>query len=65
MSDTNLEDLGWDNYGGETSRRIANIVKVCDEFKHKRIETNEGVYGTQHSVSCPICAFIYHYDSSD
>ena len=56
-----FKDLGWANGWKETPE----IVKKCREAKHRVIDfDHSGNRGLHHEVNCPICKYIYHYDSS-
>lgn len=58
-------DLGWENAGGNTEQTIQSYREVCLALKHQRKTTNEGLFGTMHTVSCDLCGYSYHYDSGD
>jgi hypothetical protein len=61
-----MTDLGWLNAGGETERKINEARNKCMQAKHA-IEppSNEGGYGTVHTVHCDVCGYSYHWDSGD
>ncbi len=56
-------DLGWANGWEEDPE----IVRKCKELKHETSNVDIGppFRGLHHVVTCNICGYIYHYDSSD
>lgn len=60
-----MNDLGWENAGGSMAAEIKIYREACRGAGHKPKETNEGMSGTVHTVSCDLCGYAYHYDSGD
>lgn len=60
-----MKDYGWLNDGPNTEREEAQ--KKCNALGHKRTDKDVGPphRGIEHVVTCPICDFVYRYDSSD
>jgi len=55
-----VKDLGWANSWKETPE----IVKKCEELKHEIKRTSGNMRGTDNTVRCDICRYVYKYDSS-
>jgi len=60
-----IKDLGWMNAGGETERKIQEANDACPHKAERKPASNEGAYGTVHTVTCEKCGWCYHYDSGD
>ena len=62
-----LENLGWQNAGGETEKTIDKYREMCRALNHQRTDLDiSGNYsGTEHVVTCKECGYFYRYDSSD
>jgi len=56
-------DLGWSNEW----RTTPAIVERCQRLKHRTSDADIGPpnRGLEHVVHCPICNYVYRYDSSD
>jgi hypothetical protein len=62
-----LKDLGWCNAGGDTERKINEICSECRGNGHHTKDKDMSFYrnGSKHEVTCDLCGYVYHYDSSD
>lgn len=60
-----MRDLGWLNEGPNKERDEAKAA--CTALGHERTDIDVGPphRGIDHVVTCEICGFRYHYDSSD
>ena len=58
-----MQDLGWKNGWRETPE----IVEKCEALHHETSDVDMGppYRGLDHVVTCRICGYQYHYDSSD
>ena len=66
-----LKQLGWANSFYESGapediEKVALIAR-CREQKHKTTDIDVGprYRGMDHVVTCEVCGYVYHYDSSD
>jgi hypothetical protein len=57
-----LKDLGWANGWGEET---PEIVRICRKLHHRPPDVDHsGNRGLDNQVTCRICGYTYHYDSS-
>jgi hypothetical protein len=72
--DTDLKQLGWANnwytWGGKLLPEHAEkqaMLDACRAAKHQPTDIDMGPphRGSDHVVTCKICGYVYHYDSSD
>lgn len=55
-----MKDLGWANDWHE----VPNIVKNC-KHKTESLDVGPRNRGLHNIVTCELCKYRYHYDSSD
>ena len=63
-----VKDLGWANsWGSLDDEDVPEIVKKCRELGHRTSDVDIGppMRGMNHVVTCQVCGYLYHYDSSD